>query len=317
VCQFNLNNQDLDPIRRPCVAADTTHAPTSCTDMTTGKPCQAGDGNTNCTQGLIVALTDTDPGSADITTSIAARIAGDATGQTVGYAGREAAAGSRGTRGLSINTTASSDVNVRNGAYLLARRLFLQNSLVAGQPVADQPSVTAGPNLGLIGQGSAQLTAEQNLFSYMTDPAGSLTNGVAGRKLIDPIVKGLNMVACTDPKKPTTDPCTISGNLCATPAGPVAKALTEYLPNGSFAAAGAGGAKSIDSQGRSWNGTTAVQVACTGTALCASGACSNLLCPIANGRPPNAACSQNSDCASNACVDTLTQGAAPAYLLCQ
>ena len=211
VCQYNLNNQDLDPLRRPCVAADGTHAPSSCTDMFTGRTCQASDGNANCTQGLVVALSDADPGSDSVTNSIAARIKSDASGQSVGYAGKEAVLPGKGTKGLTINTTGFTDVNVRKGAYLLSRRLFLQNALVAGQVVGDQPSDTAGPNISLTGQGTAQLAAEQNLFTYMTDPAGSLTGGVSGRSITDPIVKQFNFITCST--DPTIDPCTLSNNL--------------------------------------------------------------------------------------------------------
>jgi hypothetical protein len=314
-CQFNLNNQDLDPIRRPCVAADATHAPTSCTDMTTGRPCQASDGNPNCTQGLIVALSDADPGSDSITNSIAARVRLDSSGQSVGYAGKEAVLPGKGTKGFTMNTTGFSDANVRKEAYLLSRRLFLQNSVVAGQPAADQPSDTAGPSISLTGQGASQLNAEQNLWLYMTDPAGSLTGGSAGRFQTDPIVKQFNFITCST--DPSIDPCNLSNNLCAkTPAAPTVSPLGAYIPNGSFGASGAGGAKSIDSQGRVWNGTTAAQATCTGTAACASGTCSAGLCPIGAGRQAWAACSQNSDCASNSCTDRLAFGASPAYLMC-
>ena len=285
-------------------------------------PCKAGDAN--CTQGLIVALSDTDPGSTDITTSIAARVKNDSTGQSVGYAGKEAVLPGKGTKGLTINTTAFSDVNVRKGTYLLSRRLFLQNSVVAGQPAGDQPSDTAGINISDGGAaaagkggGTSQLTAEQNLFSYMTDPLGSLTGGTAGRCITDPVVSGLNFITCNNDC--TVDVSTLSNNLCAkVPASPVASPLSAYLPNGSFGASGAGGTKSIDSQGRVWNGTSAVQAACTGTALCASGACSNLLCPLFSGRPKFSACSQNSDCvAGTTCQDYFVVGDPNgAYLVC-
>ena len=182
--------------------------------------------------------------------------------------------------------------------------------------MGDQPSDTAGPNISLTGQGANQLTAEQNLFSYMTDPAGTLTGGVSGRSITDPIVKQLNFITCST--DPTIDPCTLSNNLCAkSPAAPVAGAAGAFIPNGSFGASGAGGTKSIDSQGRVWGGTSATQATCTGTALCASGTCSGGVCPLGNGRLSNAACSQNSDCSSGVCQDTLTFGASPAYLLCK
>ena len=323
-CWFNRNNQDLDPIRRPCVAADATHAPTSCTNVLTGAPCNPGD--VNCTQGLVVALTDADPGSTDITTSIAARIKNDSTGQSVGYAGKEAVLPGKGTKGLTINTTSFSDTNVRKGTYLLSRRLFLQNAVASGQPVGDQPSDTAGVNIADGGAGAAgkgggtsQITAEQNLFTYMTDTTGSLTGGTPGRCIVDPIVSSLNFITCgTDC---TVDASTLPNNLCAkVPASPVASPLSAFVPNGSFGASGAGGTKSIDSTGKVWNGTTTVAAACAAGALCASGVCTaGLTCPIYTGaRPKYSACVQNSDCVSGTtCQDYFVVGDPNgAYLIC-
>jgi hypothetical protein len=324
VCQFNLNNQDLDPIRRSCVAPDATHAPTSCTDTTTGLACQASDNNPNCTQGLIVALTDTDPPYSalqDITTSIAARVKNDSTGTTTGYAGRTAVAPGLGTKGLAINTTGFTDTNVRKDAYLLSRRLFLQNALAAGQPAAEAPTDTATA-IGITGAGAPQLTAEQNLFNFMTDVNGSASNpvGTPGRCNVDPIVKQFNFITCTTDCN--TDVSTLSGNLCAnTPAPAVAGALGALLPNGPKSGTvpvvvngftfnyGVGGAKFINSTGSN--------AACTAGSVCVSGPCTAALtCPAANGRPSNAACSQGSDCASGQCIDALGLAAAPASLLC-
>ncbi len=317
-CQFNLNNQDLDPVRRTCIAADGTHAATSCTDMTTGRTCQATDGNPNCTQGLIVALSDNDPGASDITNSIAARVKNDALGTTIGYAGREAVQPGKGTKGLTLNTTSYSDTNVRKDAYMLSRRLFLQNALVTGQPAADQPSVTAGPNISLTGQGSAQLGAEQNLFAWMTDINGSQSGGIPGRCNVDPIVKQFGFITCyTDC---SVDVSTLSANLCAnTPAPAIASPLGTLLPSGSFGASGSGGTKSINSQGLTWTGTGLAGSTCTAgaTNVCVSGTCDATgHCPAYAGRPSNAACSQNTDCASGVCQDTLGLGLAPAALLC-
>jgi hypothetical protein len=315
VCQFNLNNQDFDPIRRSCIASDSTHAPTSCTDMTTGRPCQASDNNPNCTQGLIVALSDNDPGSDSITNSIAARVKNDAAGTTIGYAGREAVLPGKGTKGLSINTTSFSDTNVRKDAYLLSRRLFLQNSLAPGQPPADQPSDTAGPNINITGQGSSQLAAEQNLFAWMTDPAQF------GRCNVDTIVKQFNFITCwTDC---TVDVANLSGNLCQnTPAPAIPSPLSALLPNGALGGSnGSGGAKTINSQGLTWTGTALVGDTCTPGAqnVCIGGqACDPTgHCPAYAGRPSNAACVQNSDCTSGVCTDSLGLGLAPAALLCQ
>jgi hypothetical protein len=294
VCQYNLNNQDFDPIRRPCTPSDGTRAPTTCTDMTTGARCLASDNNPNCTQGLIVALSDTDPGAADITVSIGKRV-GLGDGSVIGYAGREAALNT-GAKALKINTIGSTDANVRPGTYLLARRLFIQNSFVNSVDANDIPTLnqTANSNAG---GGVDQLTKEQALWTQV----------LSNRALMDPIVRQYNFIRCADAGD-GADPSLESGNLCGvTPASPVPGAFGAYTPSGPFSGTAAGGAKSINSAGRVWNGTTAVQAACTGTGLCVSGlACSALLCPDAAKLPANAPCTLNSDCTSNSCTDKFT-----------
>ena len=305
-CQFNLNNQDFDPIRRGCVAPDGAHAPTSCTDMTTGLACQASDGNPNCTQGLIVAITDFDPGSTDETTSIAARVKNDSSGQSIGYAGREAIAPGRGTKGFLLNTIASSDVNTRKEAYLLARRLFLQNGGLSGTTNDDLVNDLAGPGIGtIVGQGATQFTAEQNFFNWATNHAN-----------IDSIVKSRGFITCAP--NVGDDPCALSNNLCAkVPAAPVAAPLSALVPNGSAGSGGTGGAKTIRSDGL---GPSGAAITCAAGAACVGGTCTaGLTCPVAAKRASNSACTQNSDCTSNVCTDVLGIGVpgSPISLLCQ
>jgi len=306
-CQFNLNNQDFDPIRRSCTPSDGSHAPTSCTDMTTGKPCQASDNNPNCTQGLVVAITDFDPLSTDETTSISARVKNDSTGQTIGYAGREAVAAGRGTRALTMNTTGPTDSNVRKEAYLLARRLFLQNGGLSGTTNDDLIDDLAGPNINIQGKGANQFAAEQAFFTYATNHAN-----------VDTIVQSLGFITCAP--NAGDDPCALPNNLCAkTPAAAIAAPLGALVPNGSFAASGTGGAKTINSIGRVWNGTSLVAASCAAGASCVGGTCtSGLTCPDAAARPLNAACTQDSDCASGHCTDVLGIGVpgSPISLLC-
>jgi hypothetical protein len=314
-CRFNVNNQDFDPIRRPCVAADASHAAVSCTNMLTGAPCQAGDAN--CTQGLITALSDNDPGSDSITNSIAARVKNDATGQSIGYAGKEAVLAGKGTKGMNMNTTSFSDANVRKENYLLSRRLFLMNAQVTDplappQPDADKPTDGAGPAIGTaLGGGATQLQAEQNLFAWMT----STTASPSGRQNVDSIVKQFNFIPCLDDS--TQDVSTASNNLCAkTPAAPAAKAKGAYKPDG--ITGGLTGAPSIDSQGRVWNGSSATQFSTSNGTLCVGGTASGGLCPVSAGRASNSACSQNSDCTSGVCMDGLGLGyTGTAGLLCQ
>jgi hypothetical protein len=293
-CQFNLNNQDFDPIRRPCTPSDGSRAATSCTDMTTGRTCQASDANPNCTQGFVVALSDADPGSPDVTVSIGKRVGSD-NGSVIGYAGREAALGT-GAKALKINTVSATDPNVRNSAYLLARRLFIQNTFVNSSDANDVPTDNQTAN-SVTGAGALQLTAEQNLWNQF----------LSNRALMDPIVRQYNFIRCASTAD-GDDPSLESNNLCATtPAAPVPGALGAYLPSGSFGTGNTGGAKSINSAGRVWNGTAAVQATCAAGNLCVSGLlCSGTTCPDAAQLPSNAPCTQNSDCVSGVCGDFLS-----------
>ncbi len=295
-CWFNLNNQDFDPIRRPCSPADGTRAPTSCTDMVTGAPCKASDGNANCTQGLIVALTDTDPGSSDITISIGNRVKISG-GEVIGYAGREAASAALTTKSLGINTIRSIDDRVRDSTYLLARRLFIQNSYVNSTSVDDIPTCNQTNN-GITGGGSDQLTKEQNLWSAF----------LSNRALMDPIVRQFNFIRCASTAD-GDDPCNESNNLCCTvPAAPTPGAYGAYTPSGAFTT---GGAKSINSAGKLWNGTSAVPATCAAGALCVGGGTCDavtLTCPNAELRPLNAACSVDSDCLSTRCRNVFGHG---------
>ncbi len=294
-CWFNLNNQDFDPIRRPCTPSDAAHAPTSCTDMTTGRPCQAADNNPNCTQGLVVALTDTDPGASDITVSIGARV-GSSLGDMIGYAGREAASAALGSKSLGINTIRAFDDRVRDSTYLLARRLFIQNSFVNSVSLDDVPTDNQTANSVTGGSGD-QLTKEQNLWS------GFLSN----RALMDPIVKSFNFITCSY-NGIGVDPTGESNNLCATvPAAPTPGALGAYVPNGAFTS---GGAKSINSKGQVWTTSGLAAASCTGTSLCVGGGtCTAGFCPDALARPLNAACSVDSDCETSRCRNVFGHGA--------
>ena len=131
----NLKNEDLDPIRRSCIGADATKAQTRCTYYPLATTCTAGAadivdatyGTLKCTQGLIVALSENDPGSKDITISMGNRIAQDINGYTMGLAGL-AVVGLSGqpTIGTNINSVTYEEGNIRGAQYMFARRLFLQ-----------------------------------------------------------------------------------------------------------------------------------------------------------------------------------------------
>ena len=190
----NMVNEDLDPIRRSCVGADSTHAQTRCTYYPTAQTCQFGDpditvtgyGTVKCTQGLIVALSENDPGSADITVSIGNRIKNDTFNQTLGMAGRASVElPSQPTAGLTVNTVNFSDTLVRANQYMFSRRLFVQhNPAGSGDTARD--------------------TEENKLFTYMTNKCN-----------VDPIMRSAGFLSCFDD---CTTPCLDPNNLCCLPA---------------------------------------------------------------------------------------------------
>lgn len=193
VAGSNMLNEDLDPIRRPCVGADATHAQSRCTYYPTAQTCKFGDpditvtgyGTVKCTQGLIVALSENDPGSKDITISIANRIANDTFNQTMGMAGRAMVElAGQPAAGLTVNTVTFTDSNVRAAQYMFSRRLFLQKNA--------NGSGDAGRD-----------TAENALYSWMTN-----------RCNLDPIVRTAGFLSCFDD---CTVACLDPNNLCCIP----------------------------------------------------------------------------------------------------
>jgi hypothetical protein len=279
----NLNNQDLDPVRRPCPAPGTLpggalRKRTTCTNLSTGLICAASDnpagceatGTCPCTQGVVVALSVGDNATdlVDVTTTIGSRVGADPTGQTFGFAGREAVrlAGAP-TAGPFINTNSFSNAIVRLDAYMLSRRLFLQYG--ADITLAD----------------ALRDADEEKLFNYMTgDGSGDPQNGAPGRCIVDPIVASKGFIPCLDDC--LTAPSG-SSNLCSKlPFPPAASSTTNCIP------AGTGGSGTL------WNYGT---VACTaGSTCCSTGlACpASLVCPAVANLPVNSACSATSQCAS-------------------
>jgi hypothetical protein len=169
----NLNNQDLDPIRRRCIKSDYTYsttvidpltgklqvlsgtkAPTTCTYYPLATKCggpsdpdtivDATYGTLQCTQGLVVALSETDFGSKDITISIGNRVQFGGNNMA-GLAGLASVnLDQQPTVGTTFNTVTYENDNVRAGQYMFSRRLFLQTkprSLVGGvsQAVSGDP----------------------------------------------------------------------------------------------------------------------------------------------------------------------------------
>lgn len=276
----NLNNQDLDPIRRPCEAPRAGWKATACTDVTTGRACSASDNNPNCTQGLVVALSIGDVVT-DVTVSIGQRVAADF--DSFGFAGREGDVLVDQASAPYVNTNPPSNSLVRLNAYLLSRRLFLQfaASAVGGGTCTTPPAPLTGVG------GASRVAAEERFYDWATSPDNF------GRCNMDPIMIARGYIACTDD-------CTApfpAGNLCNGPYEAAASTTAACIP---YAAAG----------GPVWNYG---QVACTAGSICCStnAACpASGFCPAANGRPADAACSSNSECASGVCDDVYGLGIA-------
>jgi hypothetical protein len=205
----NLLNDDQDPVRRACVAADATHAQTRCTYYPTNVTCTAGSAADSaghpCTQGFVVALSENDPGATDITTSISNRVKNDTFNTTMGFAGREAVRQTNlPTLGVTINTINFSDSIVRLNQYMLSRRLFLQRN----------PDYMTVPATG----DAARFAVETSFFNWATT-----------RCNMDPLMKQFGFITCLDD-------CTLepsgSNNLCSLPAPLAVSATSPALPTG-------------------------------------------------------------------------------------
>jgi hypothetical protein len=328
----NLNNQDLDPIRRPCDGPTASRKEVSCTDLTTGLHCNDSVANANCSQGLVTALSENDPGFSDITTSIANRVGSDATGAVVGYAGREAIRqASASTAGPFINTIPPTDQLVRGDNYMLSRRLFLQRgpaipaldatvspggssvrsnstgACPAGQTCTERiASTNTSSNTTIkcptngtnncVGGGTTQTDYEDALFNYMTDPGGGGSqDGAPGRCNTDPVMKQYGFLTCLDD-------CTLTpsggANLCSkTPFANPAAAPAACIPSAALTT-------SPTVTYWTYGAVAATTGVCCSTGLAPAGGS----CPAANsGRVSGAACSAaglQAECASGlSCTD--------------
>lgn len=276
---LNLNNQDLDPIRRPCAVSQVFQTQSTCTDTATGAPCNSS--SSTCTQGLVVALSTPDPGFSSVTLSIANRVALDPTAQTMGLAGRPAVRlQSAQTASVAINTNPPTDALVRSGSYLLSRRLFLQY----GSDINDRAATALAS-----GSGAAQVTAEFNLYQYMTDPNGSVSpDGAPGRCNVDPLLIRYGFVTCTTDCTPPSG----ASNLCASTPFPI----TAAAPSACVPASGTWTYGAV--------GCQSGQICCSTGAACPV----NGQCPVANNRSENSACSLDVDCAPGLSCQDLGGG---------
>jgi hypothetical protein len=183
----NTKNEDNDPIRRPCVGADATKAYTKCTYFPTGQQCSAGDptindsvyGTLSCTQGVVVALSQGDPGADDITVSIGRRVGLDLSHRTVGVAGLASHdPANLKSQGATINTITFEPANIRLKTYMLARRLFIMGDVATAD--------------------SSRNTEEGKFFTYATGNCGMV-----------PIVQNAGFLIPQDPPNPncSNQPC--------------------------------------------------------------------------------------------------------------
>jgi hypothetical protein len=290
---YNMNNDDADPVRRACVAADSTHAATPCTLWPTTTQCTGGTG---CTQGFLVALSQRDPDAStvDITTSIAARVRNDPYLRTVGFAGREASKWAGNTAPM-VNSVSSSDVSTRNGKYFLSRRLFVQ--WAAGNLSGDR------------------LTQETALYNWMTDPDGD----IAGRYNVDPLLTAHGFLPCM----PTRGQTPVStSNLCnsETPIRPAETTPKQCIPAGATGNAAdiccATGTTSPASPGTcpTYN-CAAVTVGCATNADCCGSPAGMTCQELGNGHlaccigPTETGqdCAADSDCCTGSCNTTTNK----------
>jgi PBP superfamily domain len=323
----NLNNQDLDPIRRTCLSAPLLNGaarpPIRCTWTATapatvnGRTVARGDfctpadnsvspgcdatGTCPCTHGLVVALSVGDDAAnfADVTATIASRVAADTTNKTYGYAGREAVRQSKIgvlTNAPYINNTSYSDAVVQLDQYLLSRRLYLNYA----------STVT---DAGAANGGTARIGFEKTLYNWMTDQTGNNNaDGTTGRCNLDPIIAANGFIPCAKTCTATPGPIcnqlvSISwGGQPATPTFPAAAStLSNCFPNGT------GGAATGWNYGAVTNGGTAAVTCCSDLSSAAAGAA----CPAAitaGGLSQYTACMNASECASGACSDVLGPG---------
>src|SRR5262249_51776614 len=134
---------------------------------------------------------------------IGKRVSLDPTGQTMGYAGRDAAFTIPGTTQVNIHTIVPSVPNVRVGLYDLSRRLFLQQgdltdpNVIALDPTGEQAKLLAwATGIG------------QEAYTDCFDPQN---NPICGRPNMDPLMKQSGFITCTDDPFDTPLPPNLCG----------------------------------------------------------------------------------------------------------
>lgn len=189
---YNLRNDDADPVRRACIGESATRNKTVCTLWPATTHCEDTPTAAGCTQGFVVALSQGDKTGSDITKSIGERVADTGTYITIGFGGRAASRVPNATPSM-ITSVSPSDLSIRNGAYFLARRLFVNWA---------DTNYTA-----MLVSNHDRAVAEKALYDWMTDPDG---DPLPGRWNLDQIMIDRGFLPCTDDHNPPTD----TGNLC-------------------------------------------------------------------------------------------------------
>jgi hypothetical protein len=324
----NLNNQDLDPVRRPCfnpgllngVQRQNVRCTWTAASVTGGK--QRGDfctyldnatftgcEGTNscpCTRGLVVALSrgETLPPDllSDVTLTIASRVGADSAKRSFGYAGRESVRQAQPplsipTNAPFVNNTSYGDGVVQSDAYLLSRRLYVNFA-------STNTDATTGQ--------AAEVAAETALYNFMTDPAGTVNpDGSRGRCNIESIIRKWGFIPCTN--NCSTNPS--GNNICAKKVtltlgvnNPTSVSTFPGAPSTTAACFpnATGGANTSVDFTASLSGASGI--CCSTNAAPVGGACPASIPTGGLATASLLACANDSDCASGVCADNLGTG---------
>ena len=298
----NLNNQDNDPIRRPCDDTTGLTPPfrrSKCTDITGATPvaCVNTTTNPSCTQGLVVALSvgDNDTNLADVTTTIGQRVTTDP--ESLGFAGREAVQSSfaqLNNAPPAIRTVTPDDTSVRKGQYMLGRRLFINFADADGDQFTSTNEASLNGTWNLAGNPDRRAT-EMAMWNWMSNTDANL--GTIGRCHFDPIVKLYGFITCSGTCSDVAFP---GDELCGQVAPFAASSAARCVPSG-----GNGGTPAWPLMGAANGGTCATGEFCcsTGTTCPASG-----VCDVLSALPLNSICGKNTDCLTGRCADPEPTG---------
>ena len=305
----NLLNEDLDPIRRDCMAGPTgALAATRCTYYPTGQSCLSGDANIpangsivirgvtlantysealKCTQGLVVAISENDPPPAtDITTSIGLRVefgAGLAQGSIIGMTGLAGDLSGLGAHaaGAAINVpvaidgiTPTNHDNIYFGTYKFSRRLFLQRN----------PGFTDANRSA--GEAAGRTAEETKLYNWAQGHTCPLATLATNAGFLGKLRSGGCGDDCSTGQNPSTLSCLKGDPGIGTPKQNIgAETGSNHACNASYPCVA--------------NGTvgTGTPISCGVTG---STSCPNI--PVLASGAPGSACSMNEKCSGSNCA---------------